>query len=344
VSPASGLPQNFTNPVIYTVTAADGTTRAYTVTMGVVASTAKDITRLTVQGFTSEGVVTGTNVAISVPFGTDVTALIPTFTITGASMNPASGVLQDFTNPVSYTVTASDGSTKTYVVAVSAPHSAPVDLGTAGQFVILSKGGVSTVPTSAVTGDVGVSPVAATYITQFSLIADATNVFSTSTQVTGKLYAADYAAPTPSKLTTAVSDMETAFTAAAGRTPDFTEVFTGNIGGKTLVPGIYKWGTGVLIPTDLTLTGSASDIWIFMIAQDLTVSNAVHVVLAGGALPKNVFWQVAGGATFGTTSHFEGIVLSKTSITLATGASINGRLLAQTNIAIAGSTVVEPAP
>jgi len=218
-----------------------------------------------------------------------------------------------------------------------------VNLGAAGDYVILAKSGISNVPTSAVTGDIGISPAAATYITGFSLTMDSTNVFSTSPQVTGRVYAADYAPPTPSNLTTAVGDMELAFTDAAGRAPDVTELGAGNIGGMTLDPGVYKWGTGLLIPTDVTLTGNATDVWIFQIAQDLTMSSAAQVLLAGGALPKNVFWQVAGLVDLGTTAHCEGIVLTQTSVTLRTGASINGRLLAQTAVDIDGSTVVEPA-
>jgi hypothetical protein len=219
----------------------------------------------------------------------------------------------------------------------------PVSLGTAGDYVILAKAGISTVPTSAVTGDVAISPAAATFITGFSLSVDDSNVFSTSPQVTGKVYAADYAPPTPSNLTTAVGDMELAFTDAAARAPDVTELGAGNIGGMTLVPGVYKWGTGLLIPTNVTLDGSATDVWIFQIAQNLTVSSATNIVLAGGALPENVFWQVAGLVDVGTTAHVEGVVLAQTSITLRTGASINGRLLAQTAVDIDSSTVVEPA-
>ena len=208
--------------------------------------------------------------------------------------------------------------------------------------MILAKSGISTVPTSAVTGNLGISPAAATFITGFSLTADSTNVFSTSPQVTGKVYAADYAPPTPSNLTTAVGDMELAFTDAAGRAPGVTELGAGNIGGRTLAPGVYKWGTGLLIPTDVTLTGSATDVWIFQIAQNLTMSSAAKILLAGGAMPKNVFWQVAGLVDLGTTAHCEGVVLTQTSVTLRTGASINGRLLAQTAVTIDGSTVVEP--
>jgi Ice-binding-like len=218
----------------------------------------------------------------------------------------------------------------------------PVNLGTAASYVILAKSGISTVPTSAVTGNVGVSPAAATFITGFSLTADSTNVFSTSPQVAGKVYAADYTPPTPSNLTTAVGDMEIAFTDAAGRAPTVIELGAGNIGGMTLAPGVYKWGTGVTIPTDVTLSGSAADVWIFQIAQDLTVSSAAKIALSGGALPKNVFWQVAGLVDLGTTAHCEGVVLTQTSITLRTGASVNGRLLAQTAVSIDSSAVVEP--
>jgi hypothetical protein len=217
-----------------------------------------------------------------------------------------------------------------------------VNLGAAGNFVILAMSAISTVPTSAVTGNLGISPAAASYITGFPLTADATNVFSTTPQVTGMVYASDYAPPTPSNLTTAISDMQTAFTDAAGRAAGVTELGAGNIGGMTLPAGVYKWGTGLLIPTDLTLTGTATDVWIFQIAQDLTVSNGTKIVLAGQATPANIFWQVSGMAALGTTAHMEGVVLSQTAVTLGTGASVHGRLLAQTAVNIDGSSVVQP--
>lgn len=219
----------------------------------------------------------------------------------------------------------------------------PVNLGTAGTYVILAKSAISTVPPAAITGNLGISPAAATFITGFSLVADATSVFSTSSQVTGKVYAATYTPPTPALLTTAVGDMELAFTSAAGRPAGVTELGAGNIGGMTLAPGVYKWGSGLLIPTDVTLNGSATSVWIFQIAQDLTMSSAKKIHLTGGALAKNVFWQVSGRVELGTTAHFEGVILCKTSITLRTGASINGRLLAQTAVVIDTSKVVEPA-
>jgi Ice-binding-like len=219
----------------------------------------------------------------------------------------------------------------------------PVNLRTAGNYVILAESGISTVPPAVVTGDLGVYPMMATAITNFSLTADITNVFATSMQVKGKVYAAGYAAPTPANLLAAIGDMGLAYMDAAGRAPDVTELGAGSIGGMTLAPGVYKWGTGVLIPTDLTLNGSSTAVWIFQIAQTLTLSSAVNVHLTGGALAKNVFWQVATSVELGTTSHIEGIVLSGTMINLRTGASIAGRLMAQTAVTLDTSTVTEPA-
>jgi hypothetical protein len=222
---------------------------------------------------------------------------------------------------------------------------APVSLGMAGNYVILVKTGVSNVPTSAITGDIGVSPAAATFATGFALTADATNLFSRSSQVTGKVYASNYAVPTPGNLTTAVSDMGAAYTDAAGRSiPDFTELGAGDISGMTLAPGLYKWGTGVAINTDVTLNGGANDVWIFQVAQDVTEANGARIILAGGAQPQNIFWQVAGGTgvAIGTTAHFEGVILAQKGITLNTGATINGRLLAQSAVTLDSNIVSEP--
>jgi hypothetical protein len=161
--------------------------------------------------------------------------------------------------------------------------------------------------------------------------------------VTGRLYASDYATPTPASLTTAVLDMQTAYTEAAGRTqPDFTELGAGIIDGMTLVPGLYKWGTGVEIPTGLTLAGGPNQVWIFQIAQDLTVGNGAIITLSGGARPQNIFWQVAGQATLGTTSRFQGVILSQTMIALNTGAVMHGRALAQTAVTMDATVLTSP--
>lgn len=227
------------------------------------------------------------------------------------------------------------------VTARAAGH-ATVNLGSAGNFVILSKAGISTTGATAITGVIGVSPIVATAITGFGLTMDASNVFSLSSRVTGKVYAADYTAPTPANMTTAVGDMQTAYTDAMGRASTVTELGAGNIGGLTLVPGVYKWGTGLSIPTDVTLSGGANDVWIFQIAQNLNLSPAVKIILSGGAQASNIFWVVAGQTTIGTTAVFNGNILDQTAIVLNTGATLNGRALAQTAVTLDSSIVNFP--
>ena len=87
------------------------------------------------------------------------------------------------------------------------------------------------------------------------------------------MYAPDYSAPTPANVISAQNDMMTAYTDAAGRAPDVTELGAGNIGGMTLPRGVYKWTSGLLIPTSVTLAGSATDVWIFQIAQNLKLTT-----------------------------------------------------------------------
>ena len=216
---------------------------------------------------------------------------------------------------------------------------AGVKLGSAGNYVILAKTAINNSPTSNITGDLGLSPAATSYITGLSLT-DFTG-YATSTQVSGQIFAADMATPTPINLTTAVENMITAYNDAAGRpTPDFLELGTGNIGGKTLSPGLYKWTSTVTLPADVTISGGAGDVWIFQISGDLNMSAAVKVILEEGAQAKNIFWQIAGEATFGATSHFEGTILSMTGITFQTGASFNGRALAQTAVTLDSNTIV----
>ena len=215
---------------------------------------------------------------------------------------------------------------------------APVRLGTAGSFALLSKTGITDVYASAVTGDVGTSP-----ITGAALLLSCG-------EVTGRIFVVDAAGPAcaindATSLTAAVLDMETAYLDAEGRvSPDVTELGAGEIGGLTLRPGLYKWGTGLLITNDVTLAGGPNDVWIFQVAGTLNEGNAARVTLTGGALAKNIFWQVAGAVTIGTTAHFEGVVLAKTLVAVNTGASVNGRLLAQTAVTLQMNTITQPAP
>lgn len=166
---------------------------------------------------------------------------------------------------------------------------------------------------------------------------------ATSTQITGKAFAANYAAPTPSTLTTAIADANTAFANAAGRIlPDFLNLGSGAIGGMTLTRGLYKWTTGVSVSTDVTISGAPTDIFIFQISGAITIAAAHKVILTGGVLAQNIFWQTSGGATFAAGSHFEGILLSATAVTLETGTSMNGRIFSKTAVALQKATVVQP--
>jgi len=216
---------------------------------------------------------------------------------------------------------------------------APVSLGTAEPFAILTKTGITDVYPSSITGDVGTSP-----ITGAALLLRCG-------EVTGMVYTVDAAGPlpcsitSPKLLTAAIGDMGFAYTDAAGRSiPDFTELGAGEIGGLTLVPGLYKWGSGVSISTNVTLSGGPNDVWIFQIAGTLKQASATRVTLAGGAVPKNIFWQAGGAVSIGTTAHFEGVLLAKTMIAVKTGASANGRLFAQTAVTLQQNAITQPAP
>jgi Ice-binding-like len=218
---------------------------------------------------------------------------------------------------------------------------AAIDLGTAGNFAILAASGITTTGTTHVYGDLGISPKAASFITGFALTLHST--YATSSLVTGKVYASDYAAPTPTYVGTAVSDMMTAYVDGGGRTnPTATELGAGDISGMTLVPGLYKWGTGVLINGSVTLSGGPNSVWIFQIAQKLTVGDGARIILSGGAQPKNIFWVVTGLTHIGTTASFYGNILCATQINVLTGATITGRALAQTQVTLQANQVTQP--
>jgi hypothetical protein len=376
-TPAAVLATN----TVYTATitsgakATGGTALAADHTWSFTTGAIADVTAPLVSGTSPGSSATGvpTNAKISATFSKAMdpaTLTATTFTVSqgttpvaGAVSYGSAGTTATFTPTsalavsVAFTATVTVGAKDLAGNALAAAHAwtfttgasaakgpAPVGLGTAGNYAVLAKTAISTVPSSTITGDIAISPAAATFITGFSLVADATNVFSTSPQIVGKAFAADYAVPTPSNLTTAVSNMQAAYNDAAGRpTPNFTELGTGNIGGMTLVPGLYKWTSTVTIPADVVLSGGANDVWIFQTTGDLTMAAAMHVTLSGGAQAKNIFWQVAGNTTFGAGSHFEGVVLGKTDIKLVTGATMNGRALSQTQVVLQQATLTQPA-
>ena len=209
---------------------------------------------------------------------------------------------------------------------------APVIMGSAANFRILAQSAITDVPASAVTGQVGLSP------------GTGAGIGLTCAEVTGgptPFHSVDAAGPLgctvfndAAVLTLAISDKDTAYTDANSRAPDYTELGAGNISGLNLAPATYKWSSGVLIASNLTLTGGPNDVWIFQIAQGLTVSPGVQIILAGGALPQNIYWATFAAASLNTTSKFKGTILSQTSIGMQTGATINGRLFAGTAVSL----------
>ena len=165
---------------------------------------------------------------------------------------------------------------------------------------------------------------------------------ATSPQVTGSLYGADMSPPTNTSLTTAVLDMEAAYNDAAGRpTPDYLNLGSGNIGGLTLAPGVYKSGSSVTIPADVTISGCPNDVWIFQMSGNLSISASKRVTLAGGAQAKNIFWQAAGDVTLGSGASFTGNVRTQSAVTIQTGATLNGRALAQTRVTLDAAVVTK---
>jgi hypothetical protein len=242
-------------------------------------------------------------------------------------------------------------------LTVFAAGPVPVNLLSTSNFVILSKTGITDTGshTSMITGNIGSSPITAAAVS---------NVFCS--EITGKIYGVDAAyvgsgdqtcflgnppASNKTLVDNAVLDMGTAYADASGRTlPDGTELYAGNIGGRTFTPGLYKWSSDVTIPTDVTLSGGPNDVWIFQVAGNLSIASGgsvpsgVKVLLIGGAKASNIFWQVGGvtGATLGTYSTFNGNILTAKAININTGAVLNGRALAQSEVTLDANPVSIP--
>jgi hypothetical protein len=231
------------------------------------------------------------------------------------------------------------------LVNAATGETAPVDLGTAENYVILAKSGISTVPNSNITGNIGVSPIAATAMTGFSLTLDSSGQHSSSAQLNGEAHGASYGGNVAAALTIAVLDMQAAYTDAAGRLPDPQDdrgenFMEGLLGGQTLTPGVYTFTKAITIDTDLTFEGGVDDIWIISTTGVLTLAAGVEIILEGGAQAKNIFWRTAGNAAIGADASMAGIMLIFTDVLFITGSSLNGAIYAQTAVNLQKATIL----
>lgn len=205
---------------------------------------------------------------------------------------------------------------------------APVDLGSAASFVVLAGSTVTSTGPTSLTGDLGVSP--GTEVTGFP-----------PGTVVGAQHAGD---PTAAQ---GIADLTTAYDDAAGRTL-CPVTKSGNLGGQTLAPGLYKSTSDLAITSgDLTLDaqGDGDAVFIFQMASTLTTTAGRQVILTNGAKSANVYWQVGSSATIGTTSAFHGTIMADQAITLETGATLTGRALARiASVSLDSNTVVKPTP
>jgi hypothetical protein len=364
VAQVSGSTSNsFASPVTYTVTAANGDIKTYIVTVTNALNSAKAITAYTITSQVSSTIIASA-ITVTMPFSTpSVTNLVATFTaspdavVTVGSTTQVSGTTpNNFTSPVVYTVHAENGTTATYTVTVNlaAAPAGPaictgvtgtlgnncIDLGTAANFAILAEAAITNVPTSAVTGNIGVYPTSAA-------------IGITCAEVTGTIFSPDATGPLPCRVTDgtglniAVGDKLAAYNDGFGRLETSgaflnigTPAGTLDASVSPLAPGAYVWTSGISIPVDLTLNGSATDVWVLKVGGAVALN--AQVLLTGGALPENVFWVVAGTVTVGAGNHIEGVVLATGDITMITGSSAKGRLLSATQVVLQSATVTEP--
>jgi hypothetical protein len=234
----------------------------------------------------------------------------------------------DGASPITVALVLSAGTRSGSPLPVKADGPLPVNLGTAGEFAILAASAIPNTGPTIINGNLGLSPATGAGITGLSAV-----------QVNGVMYAVDILGPAgsvmnPALLTAAKNDLTAAYIDARDRVPVPTGVFLdpgfGDIGGMTLVPGLYKFSsTAGITGASTTLTGGSTDVWVFQIGTSLTMGSGIQIILAGGAQARNIFWQVGSSATIGTYSDFKGTIMADQSITINTGATLEGRALAR---------------
>ncbi|MCW3072455.1 MAG: hypothetical protein JWO44_2345 [Bacteroidetes bacterium] len=215
-------------------------------------------------------------------------------------------------------------STNSQAVPLQTTSQSPVAMGGASTLAILAGSAISNTGATHVTGDMGLSP--------------GTSIGGFPPGILVGTQHINDAIATQAKL-----DLTAAYNDAAGRTATDIVTLSGNIGGLTLTPGLYKSTSSLAVSSgDVTFDakGNANAVFIIQIASTLTTTPGRKVFLTGGASASNIFWQVGTSATFGTTSVFKGTILAMQSITFNTGATLNGRALARTGaIVMAGNAI-----
>ena len=379
----SGTTTNdFTSQVAYVVSAADGTTATYNVTVTKASATAKAITAYTLAGVA--GVITepAHTIAVVVPNGTVVTALVATFTTTGVNVavgatTQISGTTpNNFSGPVAYVVTDGNGLTATYNVTVTLAAANPTapTLGESGRFAILAYAGVTTTGVTAISnGDIGITPTARTGITGFT----ASGAAGDYTQLTGSTwpgmlstsyapadsnpapfpYPLHYAAPhavwttTGAMLTQSSGDETIAYNfLAADPNPGApTQVCPTELGTLTLTRGVYKTASNVGITTgtlNLDAQGDPNAVWIFNISGTLTTgAPGGSIAFVGGiGSAKNVYWRVAGNTSIGANTTFIGNVYDAgATVSVLSGVNITGSLFSTAgSVTLIGDTITKP--
>ena len=307
----------------------------------------KDITAFSIGntiGAINETTSPNPTITVTMPSGTDVTSLTPTITISeGCSVSPASEVAQDFTNPVTYTVTAEDTTTKAYTVTVTLLAPNAVALGSVGTFGIMATSAITDVnPGSVINGDVSLEPGASCGIP-----------IGVNGVVNGTIHIND------SVSHQARADLLIAYNWAMALAPGTTVTAGADLGatnygglGLGVIPaGIYTSGSTMEIDTPVVLDaqGNADAVWVFQIGSSLTTTSPTgNVTLLNGAQAKNVFWVSHNATTIGDHTTFNGTIVSGDNTTCNTGATINGRILAGAitdgTMALQACTITVPTP
>lgn len=248
------------------------------------------------------------------------------------------GTILSATSSYTFTVSA-DIAVVANFFAVSTVVQQSVPLGTTDQFALLSSSDITNIPSSTITGDVGITPGNRSSISGL-----------TGPEVSGTIYAADDAAPIPTMLIAAKSDAESAYQNAVAATRGTPTPASGNLNGLTLTPGLYESGSSIEISPGgflyLDAQGDANAIFVIRSATSITTEATSEVVLTNSAQAKNIFWVAGSAITLGTNSKMKGTLIASTSISLLTGSRLDGRALIQGaaagQISLDKATIVVP--